>query len=177
MDFCFESTEKKRIFAVPKPMKKTNKMKRIALMTLILASVATTSVFAQSNIYVASPAGSAINTYKTALKNAFSDVLGGFTEFNLVGVNASVDSLLQVMIIDRTNRKVAASYRTALANLTGIDNICYTIIDERNGRIHVESMLINCSTGNITRMLSQSIIRDVEAIKTVAQKMSKQLLY
>ncbi len=158
-------------------MKKTNKMKRIVLIALILVTVTTTSVFAQSNIYVASPAGSAINTYKTALKNAFIDVMGGFTEFNLVGANSSADSLSQALTIDRTNRKVASQYRTALANLNGIDNICYTIIDERNGRLHVESMLINCATGNITRMLSQSIIRDVDAIKTVAQKMSKQLLY
>ncbi|MBR5028993.1 MAG: hypothetical protein IKX51_07215 [Bacteroidales bacterium] len=151
-------------------------MKKIALAAVIMAVLSMPALFAQNNVFIANPTGNAVSTYKNALYNYFNDVLGGFSEFHLVNSQAA-DSLSQVITIDRNSRKVSSHYTTSVTSLTGVDYICYTIIDERNGRLNVEAMLINCSTGNLDRMLSRSIARDMNEIRTLAQIFAKQLLY
>lgn len=152
-------------------------MKKIALITLLFAAMAFTGISAQTNVYVANPSGNAINTYKTSLKNYFNDVLGGFSTVSLVAPNTVADSILQQITIDRNNRKVSAQYLTDVASISGTDKVCYTIIDERNGRLNVEAMLINCSTGNVEKILSQSISRSVNDIRTLVQIFSKKLFF
>ncbi|MBR4198833.1 MAG: hypothetical protein IKQ94_08680 [Bacteroidales bacterium] len=151
-------------------------MKKIALAAVMMAVLTIPALFAQNNVFIANPTGNAVSTYKNALYNNFDDVLSGFTEYQLVNSSAA-DSLSRVLTIDRNSRKVSSQFTTALSNLSGVNYICYTIIDERNGRLNVEAMLINCSTGNLDRMLSRSIARDMNEIRTLAQMFAKQLLY
>ena len=151
-------------------------MKKIAIATVIMAVLSMPALFAQNNIFIARPIGNAVSTYKNALYNYFGDVLGGFTHYNLVN-STLADSVSHSLSIDRNSRKVSSEYTSAVTSLTGVDYICYTIIDERNGRLNVEAMLINCSTGNLDRMLSRSIIRDVNEIRYLTETFAKQLLY
>lgn len=151
-------------------------MKKIALAAVIMTVLSMPSLFAQSNIFIANPTGNAVSTYKNALYNDFDEVLGGFTEYQLVS-NAAADSVSRALTIDRNARKVSSQYITAVTSLTGVNYICYTIIDERNGRLNVDAMLINCSTGNLDRMLSRSIARDMNELKELVQIFAKQLLY
>ena len=133
------------------------------------------SVSAQSTIFVATPVGNAVATYKNALKTHFTEVMGGCSIVTLTN-NAMADSIAQIMTIDRTNRKVSSNFSTQLYS-SGIDYICYSIIDERNGRLNIETMLVNCSTGNVERILSRSISRDMEEIRMLTQIFTKQLLF
>ncbi len=134
------------------------------------------ALFAQNNIYLANPQGNAVSSYKNALYNDFNEVFGGFTNFQLTN-SVAADSLMQILTIDRNSRKVSDQYLTAVTNLSGVDYIIYTIIDERNGRLNVEAIRINCSNGLLDRMLSQSIPRSLQEIRIITQVFAKQLMY
>jgi hypothetical protein len=151
-------------------------MKKIAIIAALMSVMAMPALFAQNNIYIANPQGNAVSTYKNALHNYFNEVLGGFTEFQLTN-SVAADSLSQVLTIDRNMRKVSSQYITAVTNLIGVDYIIYTIIDERNGRLNIEAIRINCSDGSLDRMLSQSISRNVQEIRIITQIFAKQLMY
>ena len=141
-----------------------------------MSVMAMPALFAQNNIFIANPQGNAVSTYKNALYNHFNDVLGSFTDFQLTN-SVAADSLSQVLTLDRNSRKVSDGYLTAVTNLSGVNYIIYTIIDERNGRLNIEAIRINCSNGSLDRMLSQSITRDVQEIRTITQIFAKQLMY
>ena len=165
-----------RNFADRNEQKNIAKMKKIALAAVIMAMLSMPALFAQNNIFIAHPAGNAVSAYKNALYTSFNDVWGGFSVVQLVN-NGTADSISRILTIDRNERKVSSEYITAVTSLSGLDYICYTIIDERNGRLNVEAILINCSTGNLDRMLSRSIPRDINEIKILTQIYAKQLLY
>lgn len=141
-----------------------------------MSAMAMPSLFAQNSIFIATPQGNAVGTYKTSLHNYFTEVLGSFTDFQLTN-SVAADSLSQILTIDRNTRKVSSQYLTAVTNLTGVDYIIYTIIDERNGRLNIEAIRINCSDGSLDRMLSQSISRDIQEIRIITQVFAKQLMY
>ena len=142
-----------------------------------MSAMAMPALFAQNNnIFIANPQGNAVGTYKTSLYNYFTEVLGSFTDFQLSN-SVAADSLSQILTIDRNTRKVSNQYLTAITNLRGVDYIIYTIIDERNGRLNIEAIRINCSDGSLDRMLSQSISRDIQEIRIITQVFAKQLMY
>ena len=151
-------------------------MKKIAVIAALMSVMAMPALFAQNNIFISNPQGNAVSTYKNALYNHFNDVLGSFTDFQLTN-SVAADSLSQVLTLDRNSRKVSDAYLTAVTNLSGVNYIIYTIIDERNGRLNIEAIRINCSNGSLDRMLSQSITRDVQEIRTITQIFAKQLMY
>jgi hypothetical protein len=151
-------------------------MKKIAVIAALISVMAMPALFAQNNIYIANPQGNAVSTYKNALYNYFTEVLGGFTQFQVTN-SAAADSLSQVLTLDRNSRMVSDGYLTAVTNLTGVNYIIYTIIDERNGRLNIEAIRINCSDGSLDRMLSQSISRNVQEIRIITQVFAKQLMY
>ena len=151
-------------------------MRRAALLAVLTTVLSFSTLFAQNNIFIASPTGNAVNTYKNALYSYFNDVLGGFTEFRVVNSTAA-DSISQELTLDRNQRKVSSQYLSAITNLAGVDYIVYTIIDERNGRLNIEAIRINCSNGSLDRMLSQSISRNVSDIDILTQIFAKRLFY
>ncbi|MBQ1883883.1 MAG: hypothetical protein IJQ89_05720 [Bacteroidales bacterium] len=151
-------------------------MKKIAIIAVLISVMAMPALFAQNNIYLANPQGNAVSSYKNALYNDFNEVFGGFTNFQLTN-SVAADSLMQILTIDRNSRKVSDQYLTAVTNLSGVDYIIYTIIDERNGRLNVEAIRINCSNGLLDRMLSQSIPRSLQEIRIITQVFAKQLMY
>ena len=153
-------------------------MKRIALLAAIIAIVGVSSVCAQSTVVISTPMGNAAATYKNTLKLSYSEAIGGFTTVSLSNTNANVvDSIAGDLSINRTDRTADSITLVALQTMTGADYLCYSTIDERNGRLNVEAMLINCNTGRIEKILSRGISRNVIDVRNIAQILAKELLF
>lgn len=153
-------------------------MKRFAFLSVIIAMFTVSSVCAQSTVVISTPSGNAVAAYKNTLKTSFSDAISGFSTVSLTNSYAnSVDSIAQDLEINRAQRTADTTALVTLQTITGADYLCYSTIDERNGRLNIEAMLINCNTGRIEKLLTRGIARNTVDILRIGQMLSKELFF
>ncbi len=149
--------------------------KVIVIASLLLLSVA--GVFAQTrSVVVAEPQGSANATYKNAAKNMMLSVMQGMSPISATA-NATVDGIVATASLNHSSTDVPSSVLTSLQALNGIDCVCYILLNESNGRVYAEAMLINCTTGKVERPQTDVVGRNVREVEVAVSKFAKALIF
>lgn len=149
--------------------------KVIVIASLLLLSMA--GVFAQTrSVVVAEPQGSANATYKNAAKNMMLSVMQGMSPISATA-NATVDGIVATTSLNHSSTDVPSSVLASLQALNGTDYVCYILLNESNGRVYAEAMLINCVTGKVERPQTDVVGRNVREVEVAVSKFAKTLVF